>query len=749
MRKMQFAACHPERRTVGSKEQNLLWILALAFTIALVACGDDKGSSPNRLPDEVANMYELEDYKCDISTMGAVVYVKSKSKNYECDGDEWFVSYNQKKSSSSIKSSSSAKSSSSKKSSSSSAKSSSSGVSSSSAKSSSSEKLLSSSSSDFVYTPNWSAGKDGEIRNDDSTKVSFKYDEELDKWVVVTDRDTTLMLNGCTTKREGEVVKSSKNDEYYICRKTSWSYATTTEYDCYGVKCTTAEIGKFMTGQVVDTNRYYCSANGWVSLMGGWNWNVPKEARFNPKISYDSMTDFRDGQVYKTVQIGNQVWMAENLNYSDSVRTPSLKGKSRCFDNDSAKCKIIGREYTWAAAIDSVALANDPEKKLNCGFLIECLRAETTLQGICPDGWHLPTKSEIEILYATVGGASIAGSNLKSMSGWRDYEHGKDLYGFTAVPIDGEGSSFGCWSSVGDRVDSRRAYSLCLLNYRKDGVICNGYKSSFGPVRCIKNVEVSSSSSSEIASSSSEKYSSSSKKMDSSSSEKSSSSVVSSSSAVSSSSVASSSSVTMATPCKTETEDNCEYEMLTDERDNKVYKTVKIGDQWWMAENLNYKIDSSFCYMGSSANCEKYGRIYRWATAVGLRERDCGYGNYCSVPSGNVRGVCPKGWHVPRSEEFRTLIKAVGGATVAGMALRSNYDWRDDKNGTDEFGFSALPGGYKLHYNSYDHLHYYAYFWSATGDTYNGDYLYLTYGGAAVVYGHPKYNGHPVRCVKD
>ena len=193
--------------------RKLFFVMSLA--VIIVACGDDKGSSPNRLPDEVANMYELEDYKCDISTMGAVVYVKSKSKNYECDGDEWFVSYNQKKSSSSIKSSSSAKSSSSKKSSSSSAKSSSSGVSSSSAKSSSSEKLLSSSSSDFVYTLNWSAGKDGEIRNDDSTKVSFKYDEELDKWVVVTDRDTTLMLNGCTTKREGEVVKSSKNEEYY------------------------------------------------------------------------------------------------------------------------------------------------------------------------------------------------------------------------------------------------------------------------------------------------------------------------------------------------------------------------------------------------------------------------------------------------------------------------------------------------------------------------------------------------------
>ena len=77
MRKMQFAACH-ERKTVGSKSKDLLWILAFALTMALVACGDDKGSSPEGLPDEVANMDELEEFKCDDSVIGEIVYVKSK-----------------------------------------------------------------------------------------------------------------------------------------------------------------------------------------------------------------------------------------------------------------------------------------------------------------------------------------------------------------------------------------------------------------------------------------------------------------------------------------------------------------------------------------------------------------------------------------------------------------------------------------------------------------------------------------------
>ena len=77
-----------------------------------------------------------------------------------------------------------------------------------------------------------------------------------------------------------------------------------------------------------------------------------------------TLTDNRDGQVYKTVTIGDQIWMAENLNYADSSETPSLEGKSWCFDNDTAKCTTGGRLYTWAAAIDSVKLAAAAENSL-------------------------------------------------------------------------------------------------------------------------------------------------------------------------------------------------------------------------------------------------------------------------------------------------------------------------------------------------------------------------------------------------
>ena len=138
----------------------------------------------------------------------------------------------------------------------------------------------------------------------------------------------------------------------------------------------------------------------------GWNWNVPKECRFNPDIDYGSMTDSRDGKVYRTVTIGKQTWMAENLNYYDSTDL-SVKKKSWCFgkkDNgDSTTCDVAGRLYSWAAAIDSVALY-DGGKGVDCGYRKACKLPEK-VQGICPLGWHLPTKDEWETLFTEVGGA--------------------------------------------------------------------------------------------------------------------------------------------------------------------------------------------------------------------------------------------------------------------------------------------------------------------------------------------------------
>lgn len=219
----------------------------------------------------------------------------------------------------------------------------------------------------------------------------------------------------------------------------------------------------------------------------------------------------------------------------------------------------------------------------------------------------------------------------------------------------------------------------------------------------------------------------------------------------------------LATPCKTETEDNCEYGTVLDDRDGQTYKTVKIGDQWWMAENLNYYDSTnlsvknkSWCYNDSTFYCEKYGRLYTWAASldsaklVTLNSIDCGYGHTCSLPT-RVQGVCPTDWHLPGKAEWNSLITAVGGILTAGKALKSQSGWDSNGNGTDAFGFSALPVGVR-HYGGYfDYESKDALFWTSTVDNAsNANYMGLYSSRDDKNLGPTqKNNGFSVRCVKD
>ena len=281
--------------------------------------------------------------------------------------------------------------------------------------------------------------------------------------------------------------------------------------------------------------------------------------------------------------------------------------------------------------------------------------------------------------------------------------------------------------------------------------------------------DVSSSSAKETKTSSDSKSSSSVKSGDSSSSskDKSSSSVSSSSSVKSSSSSSvkqSSSSVGFIDP------DDVVTGTMTDSRDNKVYKTVTIGTQTWMAENLNYAYtdvfykrdnytsdSTSWCYDNDPANCAKYGRLYTWAAAMdslgkwSKNGKKCGYIASCS-PTYPVRGICPKGWHLPSKEEFGTLIMAVGDSSTNGTVLKSTDGWSNHGNGTDAFGFSALPAGVRSD-GHYERRGSYAYFWSSndTKGISNAAYRMYLYCGediARLIY-VDKNHGASVRCVKD
>ena len=248
----------------------------------------------------------------------------------------------------------------------------------------------------------------------------------------------------------------------------------------------------------------------------------------------------------------------------------------------------------------------------------------------------------------------------------------------------------------------------------------------------------------------------------------------SSSSEISSSSAgkakSSSSVVTLAMPCKTETEDNCEYGELTDDRDGQTYKTVKIGDQWWMAENLNFdpgqggsddaKYDWSWCYKDNADNCVKYGRLYTWAAAIDSvklatdveNPLDCGYGKVCGLASADsatlIQGICPNGWHLPSETEWEKLFEVVGGQSTAGNVLKSQTGW-ESKNGTDAFGFSAVSAGHRNVFGAYNGNA--AYFWGSTeANRYYACHMYLEYNyDNAALTRYDKFLGHSVRCVKD
>lgn len=168
---------------------------------------------------------------------------------------------------------------------------------------------------------------------------------------------------------------------------------------------------------------------------------------------------------------------------------------------------------------------------------------------------------------------------------------------------------------------------------------------------------------------------------------------------------------------------------MTDERDGQTYKTVKIGTQTWMAENLNFKTEHSWCYAGEESNCNEYGRLYTWE---------------------NAKNSCPAGWHLPGKEEFESLFVTVGGVSTAGKKLKFTDDWLFGA-GTDAYMFSALAAGMRSVDGSFVDGGYSTLFWSSSeysdGDAY---YIFLgfKYDSASLRHGL-KYYGFSVRCVKD
>ena len=378
------------------------------------------------------------------------------------------------------------------------------------------------------------------------------------------------------------------------------------------------------------------------------------EELLNPAVEYGEMKDLRDGKAYKTVKIDGLTWMAQNLDFADSSLVPSIKGASWCYDGKESSCKVAGRLYTWSAAMDL------PEKFLDVKYTKSSEYVISNFyRGICPSGWHLP--SQEELVNALLAGGipqKEAGRVHKSVKGWREDGNGLDEFGFSVVPAGiraGEkyaNAGFDAYFWTSTEVSDEWARGM-FFSHDSDGVTLNSalVKSVGRSVRCVQDTaEYSGYPASDTLELNAGAY------------------------RVDPASVVKGS--------------------FVDERDGHVYKTVKIGEYTWFAENLAYLTGdtNSFCYDNVDSLCSKYGRLYR---------------------SGVVENVCPDGTHLPTLLEFDALLDAAEKDSWdkwVGKAFKSADSW----NGKDDFGFNALPAGGKTD-SAFEGLGSEAIFWREYG----------------------------------
>jgi uncharacterized protein (TIGR02145 family) len=192
--------------------------------------------------------------------------------------------------------------------------------------------------------------------------------------------------------------------------------------------------------------------------------------------------------------------------------------------------------------------------------------------------------------------------------------------------------------------------------------------------------------------------------------------------------------------------------------DGNIYQAVKIGTQWWMAENIkvthyrngdaipnvtdstewNNLVTGAYCnYDNDTNNAATYGHLYNWYAV------------------NDSRNIAPEGWHVPSDAEWQTLIDYLGGDEVGGGKMKETgtTHWSSPNTGaTNESGFSALPGGYRGYYGStYNCIGTNAYFWSSSeSNSYDAWYRHL-YGSYLAIAHKNTYKecGLSIRCVRD
>jgi uncharacterized protein (TIGR02145 family) len=373
--------------------------------------------------------------------------------------------------------------------------------------------------------------------------------------------------------------------------------------------------------------------------------------------------DPRDGKEYKfEVSLTGQLWMSENLNYSRNNTLGYCFGVDIDGTNphqDASGCDNgYGRIYEWSVAMDG----NSP-------------------QGLCPDGWHIPTESEWSSITdnPTYCGSinmsnnfCISAGNYNTNSqypplGWKE----RNYSGFY-------------WTSSGYAYFTGLWHCSPTSNPSSDGCMdiqSSGTLDDYFSVRCVNNTSY----------------------------------II-----------------------------HDIYDSLT--YGGQTYQTVKIGSQTWFAENLNYDPGSGIFISCDTYNCDTYGRLYDWSTAMGLPP-SCNSTSCSNQIQSPHRGICPSGWHIPNDDDWNILINYSDPSTVS-LDLKAKSGWDSGDNGTNRLGFSALPGGYGYSDGRFYYVSHSGYWWSAS--EYNSDNAYgRSISGSVNEVNEAKSGLFSIRCLQD
>lgn len=312
--------------------------------------------------------------------------------------------------------------------------------------------------------------------------------------------DTVSGRGACTSDRAGDVFRVASDTSasgFYTCDGKEWDRSTVMDRDMYKLDfpvCGTTE--KTVIG--ASKFEYYCNGKGtWIEARP-WSVDVPVKFRLNPDIDYGTMIDPRDGQTYATVKIGNKVWMAQNLNFKgyknkedeDSTLMANLSGGHICNSKKEAHCDVCGRLYDWAAV-------------MNLNESMDSVTAKAMIvdphQGICPDGWHIPSMDEFEHIITEYYSSNTdkTADMLRSRQGWGKSVPDKDPVGFSALPCGiyfnslNMGWAFDDWGSEAYFAATPRYHLHTEItmsaSFTGIGSYDNSSRHRHNSVRCVKN----------------------------------------------------------------------------------------------------------------------------------------------------------------------------------------------------------------------------------------------------------------------